>query len=350
MTRNNYENITTKYINGDPLSYLLSDEHSAAGYLAQKILSDDNSSSADYLLLEQSPQALKILSMIEDSAASGAAYDRPGKGLIYLLFTAASIGLNAETSVIKKSVELLSRKAASPDGGFTYSWKPGISASCVTGDIAYLICTTKTETAQIHSAVQWILSKQRPDGGWLSCPVQGLYGQMKFVLFNRHRNSYTNDSSSAAVSCPYATIACLRALSAYAKSYMNSNPRDNKTDASPIDSDISNASADGLSFLFSNRHLFTKYQCVKIIHSPGVQPAPSMPGILSLYELLNLKGNLSVKTGIKAGDIFNSLIASQNSDGTWEPRDSTFSDRVFPYDFRKKIATISAIKTIISYL
>ena len=233
-------------------------------------------------------------------------YDLFYGGSMWCFAEAVERGLDCRSPLLNRTVDAIYERAIMPDGGFTLQWEPRVSVACRTGDILrYLIMAGYSDT-RISNGIEWILSRQRHDGGWLHCPLAGACDQLRLVLFRRSGNGLTREGDTSVTSCFYATIACALALCAY-----------RAVDPSEaVDRAVGSAAE-----FFLRRSLFRSSQGTPIRPHDGNRDFRLLGyPVLSQYDILH--GLLFIAhAGLihdpRCGEAFNIVISKQNPDGTW---------------------------------
>lgn len=327
----------SRYLNDDPLPWLLEDNDRLAKYLTLRDILRDSSADKEYA--ETEPSSLKIITSagFKLSPEGRGIFDDPRGGALSLLAAMVSLGLDSRTRLVQECAAYLVRESIHPSGGFSYSWRPRVPVSCLTGVIARLLFCSGTEESAARQALEWIAGKQRSDGGWLSCPIAGLCGQLKFIFFNRASDFSSKDKQDKFQSCPYASVACGLALSGAVDRGIGI-PGGIKSIEKVSD------------FLFAKDFFNRGLTCAKIYHrdDPLRLSAPAAGGF-DLLNALTIPAEAGILNRAGVSRYFNALISKQNPDGTWNlegKRSFLLGDKKGSTAAKNKRITIVALKII----
>lgn len=209
-----------KYLNKDPLIFLLEPTDPVIRYLALRDLCSPDIPteilSEAYSGLMESAYVTSLL----DSAAGGVLGDRNNfdtyyRGTYWKFSEAVNAGLDCSHDIIRNTAEFILERYCTDSGGFILNTNPPTEDACITGEIVRTLLLSGFRDDRIHRSVQWIIDRQRLDGGWLYSPGNSLLDIIRLILFKHPGNPAHYDSNPDRASCVYATIACADALSLY---------------------------------------------------------------------------------------------------------------------------------------
>lgn len=294
----------SRYLQEDPVPLLLEKGSPVVRYLAGRDLEAPGMPSAAYKELSGDLMVARLLRSEKGGILGNRRrFDLYYRGAQWCLAEAVEYGLDGRTGVVKKTAELVASETTGDDGGFTFNWKPLLSAACRTGDMVYyLTAVLGRDHEAVKRGVEWICARQRHDGGWLHCPLGGTCDTMKLALFRRAGSGLHREEDQAVSSCFYATASCLKGLIA----------------AGPENSDIIQKGVD----FFLGRRLFLGRGSEPIIPGNSWNRDFRLLGypVLCQYDILT---GLDIVSRWGCGDddrispAFNLLMQKQNSNGTW---------------------------------
>ncbi len=295
-----------KYLNSDPLPWLIEDSDPVVKYLTKKKLLK-NADSNDYSELENSPDIQKILAKTKNGILGNLnQFDAFYTGSMWHFAKAAYLGLDSRNDIINKTAEALVNVSQLPSGGFAASSLPKKEDACLTGLMAEYFIISSVQNNAADAAIRWIIDNQRHDGGWLHTSFISNTDILKKIMLNKTGNGLKCELNNEIRSCVFATSACMKALLL-----------DNKDNKHSL---IIRKAAD---FFLENR-LFLNDQ-------PNATPSKirknlnrnfrllSIPffcqyDILEGLILMALSGNFA---DIKVNEAFNFIINKQNIDSRW---------------------------------
>lgn len=200
------------FLHSNPLPWLLESGSPAVRYRTLRDIVS-NQSDDEYSRIFDDPLVSSIPGIDKMSVLGDVRrLDMTRRGTMWFFCVAAECGLNRRTAAVEKTGSFLLDRACATDGGFTLSWNPPLSISCRTGDMVHALVKTGFSDNRVAMAINWILTHQRHDGGWLHCPEETLADSMKLILFNRSGGGLRRENDPETPSCVHATGSCLRAL------------------------------------------------------------------------------------------------------------------------------------------
>lgn len=200
----------TRYLKGDPIPWLTDAAYPAAAYLAR--MEFTSSDTDDYILPE-------IPAHESSSAESGKLI--PGnkknidlyyKGTLWHFLFAAESGYKSDSQFMNQTASFLIDRLSSQDEGFSLDWNPPLATGCRTGVIVRALIKSGCYAERAEKGLEWILKKQRSDGGWLHCPFTGICDSFRLILFKRPGRGIELENDINRKSCPVATAYCAGAL------------------------------------------------------------------------------------------------------------------------------------------
>jgi len=297
----------SKYLTADPVPWLLEESDPCVQYLTKRDILGDNTP-ADYGILCKSPELMKIM----NSAQNGILGDKTNfdiyyTGSMWLFAEAVARGLDRRIESIERTAEFLAGRCQMPSGGFSLNWKPGTEVACRTGDMIRSMILAGYRDERIKKGIDWIISHQRHDGGWLHCPLAGIRDLFCLMLFNRAGKGLSREDDRGVTSCFYATIACANALAEYGRKN---------------DSTVVKGAAGRAAEFFLKRELYKnsegyplrpRWEWNRDFRLLGY---PVMSQYDILYGLLFI-ARAGFSSDPRAGNAFNLVMSKQNTDGTW---------------------------------
>ncbi len=294
----------SRYLQEDPAPLLLEKETPVVRYLMKRDIETGGGTIPSYKDLFDDPLVIRLFKSAKGGIlGSGCRFDLYYRGAQWRLAEAVEYGLDGRTEVVKNTAELVASETTGPDGGFTFNWKPPLSAACRTGDMVYyLSAVLGRDNDVVRRGVDWICARQRHDGGWLHCPLGGTCDMMKLTLFRRAGSGLKREKDQGVSSCFYASASCLKGLIA----------------AGPENSDVIQKGVD----FFLGRRLFLGRGSEPIIPGNSWNRDFRLLGypVLCQYDLLtglDLVSQWGCGDDERISPAFNLLMQKQNSNGTW---------------------------------
>ncbi len=299
--------LKSRYLNMDPVEWLLEDGDPSIRYLTKKEITTDGGDPESYMKLFESPEITKFLQNNTRALGNIKNFDLFYKGPVWYFAEAVERGLDRRTDAVKNTAEYIMHASQTDAGGFTFNWQPPVAVGCRTGDMIRFLLRAGYLDERIQRGIGWITSTQRHDDGWLHCPLAGICDQIKLVLFNRSGNGLRREYDPGVASCYYATIACAMALIEYKKM---------------TGSDAYNDRIQRAAKFFLRRSMYKTGRGFRVPHGSGWNSDFRLLGypILSQYDILY--GLIFIARAGRIEDMgareaFNIIISKQNSDGTW---------------------------------
>lgn len=290
-----------RYLSSDPVPWLTDGENPAVTYLVKDEILCEPDKEKIYTELVQSP----LTEYFRKKSSKGILGDTKHPdvfyiGTVWFFLLAVESGYKISADFISSTADYLCRTTQSSDGGFMYSSNPSCPVGCRTGNMVRGLLKCGVSDSRTDVGINWILSNQRKDGGWLHCPVAGFCDVMKLVFLRKSGTGLKYESDESIPSCPVATFTCLKAVIDY---------------NSPDHCDLISS---GIDFLIKNHFFINPGN--KIICGNKIDPGSIGYPIMSQYDFLSGLVTVS-KTGKwnhpVAGELFNNVIKNQNPDGTW---------------------------------
>lgn len=224
-------------------------------------------------------------------------------GRIWTFAEGVYCGLDINNESIHFAGNWICEKLQNSGGGFTFNWDPPLADAQRTGELAWYLIKGGFRDSRVETAIQWILSHQRKDGGWLHAPNASWRDLLGLILFKKPGKGLDLEFERGTGSCPYATLACLKALMAH----------DHFSHGRQIER--------GINFMLEQGLLPGK----KFPTVPARRywnRRPLLPGVPVLTQLDSIS---LLETCIQTGhmkhpactDIFNYLMSLQGNEGRW---------------------------------
>lgn len=296
-----------KYLSADPLPWLLEPSDQVILYLVKRDLLNQCTES-DYVELVRSKAIAQLLQKSKGNILGyGNRFDLYYRGALWYLCEIVEYGLDIRSAEIKKTAAFLIDESQLDSGGFSLSWKPAVESALYTGEIVRVLIQAGIKDVGIVQGIQWLLDHQRHDGGWLYWPVGGLLDMFRFFFFNKPGKGLERESDTFIPSCPYASLACARALSLY-----------NRYESSlQLTESINRAAEFFLEkrlYNFDNKPLYNSrlksYQDFTRLGYPVLGQYDILSGLVFITEA-------GYFNDPRAADAFNIIMGKQNDDGTW---------------------------------
>lgn len=299
--------LDSKYLNGNPLEWLLEESDPSISYLTRKEIIADPNFKTGYGRILESRDIIDIPGWGSGILGNSRNFDLFYRGTIWCFAESVERGLDKSTDIIRSTAEFIFSKVQTPSGGFTLDFNPPTPVACRTGDLCRYLLRAGYDDDRVRRGIAWIVSHQRDDGGWLHCPLAGICDQLKLIMFKKAGNGLDRESDPNVTSCFYATIACAMALVEDAQRFGSDSHRDVIRNAAEF---------------FLRRSLYKNRNNEPIRPRGNWNRDFRLIGypILSQYDILY--GLLFIaKAGAisdrRTGETFNMLMSRQNDDGSW---------------------------------
>ena len=296
-----------KYLMADSLEWLLDPEDPVIRYLALRDILG-RASDHDYRSLMSAVPVASLLKKVKNNILGDTKrFGLYHRGSLWFLALAAEFGLDQRTDCVRETALFLLEKAQLESGGITLPWKPPVESALYTGELARILIRTGIVDHGVPGAVEWLCDHQRYDGGWLYWPVGGALDMLGFMLFNRPGRGGARDDDREIPSCPYASLACARALMLYL-------PHDT---LGMIKTAIQKAAGFFLSrrlFQFDNRPLYNSRLIPRQDFTRLGYPVLGQYDVLSACIFIAQAGRFD---DYRAADTFNSIMSKQDEKGRW---------------------------------
>lgn len=295
----------SKYLKADPTGWLMEESEPSISYLVTRDL-HDNPDEMLYENLLGSDEIMRLTSTTEGFLGDAINFDIFYTGTMWCFAEAIERGMDIRTPILRNTADFLVQKVQTESGGFSLNWKPQTPVACRTGDMVRSLLRSGFRDPAVDKGIDWIVTHQRHDGGWLHCPISGTCDQMRLLFLNSPGKGLERENDNRVTSCFYATIACAMALV---------ENRDRGGTAN--DNVIRNAAE-----FFLRRSLFRDSK-----NNP-IRPRkswnrdfrnlgyPVMCQYDILYGLLFIARSGFLRDG-RTNEAFNLIISKQNDDGTW---------------------------------
>lgn len=299
--------MNSKYLNGNPLQWLLEESDPSIRYLTRKELLGHGSDQDGYDRIEES-SAIKTLTGSKGGVPGDTKnFDLFYNGTMWCFAEAVERGLDKRTPLIQESAEFLFTTAQTLSGGFSLSWRPRAELACRTGDMVKYLLRAGYNDERVQKGIEWIARNQRRDGGWLHCPIAGTCDQLKLILMKKPGNGLKRETDPEVTSCFYATISCCMALVEHAA----------LCGSDRYGEQIMNAAE-----FFLKRSLYKNSRGEPITPRGKWNPDFRLLGypVMSQYDILYgllfiaRAGRIADR---RTGEAFNLIMSRQNDDGTW---------------------------------
>ncbi|MCU0846463.1 MAG: hypothetical protein MUD12_01085 [Spirochaetes bacterium] len=297
----------SKYLSFNPINWLLEKSDPCSRFLTLRDLVGDGNHLKEYDTLATDARIKKIYGLSDNWILGNKKhFDLYYHGSMWCFSESVALGMDRRTDFIEKTAEFIMERAQNKDGGFTLNWTPPISTACRTGDMLKHLILCGYDDERIKKGIEWILERQRHDGGWLHCPLSGGCDYLKLTLFNKSGKGLLREKNKNVKSCIYATLSCAYALQLYKK---------NKPG---FDSNALPAAAE----FFLSMKLFKDSKGNAIKPNRGWNRDFRLLGLplLSQYDILKgliLIAGEGMISDERASEAFNIVISKQNRDGTW---------------------------------
>ncbi|HPS56514.1 MAG TPA: hypothetical protein PK514_00275 [Spirochaetota bacterium] len=291
-----------RYLNADPIPWLIDGTDPAAVYLAKKEFCEECGHTEIYHELETSVltgyfKSISTRNILGDKKNP----DLINRGNVWFFLWAVECGYNSKTDFIRETSDFISENFLTPDGGFSLSLKPRLPLACRTGDLVRAMLKAGINDERTTFGLHWISQHQRHDGGWLHCPFSGFCDVMKMFLIKHAGSGISREVDTSIPSCPVATLSCIRALSVSGISaYI---PRI-ETGAAFLLGSSALSSTDRLLYCGLNLH-------------PQKSGYPVMTQFDSITALMEIF-NTTLWNDAKCAGLFNNIMKKQTADGRWK--------------------------------
>lgn len=288
----------SKYLNDDPVPWLLEDNIPSIKYLTMKDLLGKNTLQEEYGLIVGSQEIQSLLNngLLGDIIC----YDLHYKGAMWAFCEGVERGLMCHTSFVAETIDAIAKQACMGSGGFTKNWRPRVEDARLTGDLTRNMIKSGYKKDMINRSVQWIIKHQRHDGGWLYKSLFSNLDIIKFMLFKKSGDGIAREHDRSVASSPAATLACASALVEYKKKYNDSS----------LDQIIKNACG----FFLDNG------QGIADVTYSKKWRMTQFPVFMenNIIDALLLLAEAGFSETPLFGRTFNLLLSKQNSNGTWD--------------------------------
>lgn len=299
--------MNSKYLNGDPVEWLLEEADPSISYLSRRELLGLESDTDGYERIAQSAEIQRLTTRNGTCFGDIRHFDLFYKGAMWCFAEAVERGLDARTPLLRNTADLICTTSQTRSGGFTLNWTPHEEVACRTGDMIKYLLRAGFDDERVAKGIEWIARTQRHDGGWLHCPIAGACDQLRLILLRKPGSGLRREHDPAVTSCFYATIACSMALVEY---------------AARAGSDRYNGQILRAAEFFLKRSLYKTSRGKPVRPRGSWNPDFRRIGypVMSQYDILY--GLLFIaKAGLLAdrrtGEAFNLVMSRQNDDGTW---------------------------------
>ncbi len=204
-----------KYVAGNPVEHLLDDSDAIIRYLTLRDIIGDCSAPLQktYNEMADDKRCRELLSNIKKHIL-GDVHDIINfqSGSAFLIAKALNFGFDGRETFISKTIYEILDRWQLPGGGIRGPWQPPYPDAALTGEIIALALKGGIFDDHVQRGIDWILSRQRHDGGWLHAPISGIANAMTFIFFSKSHDPLRDDSNLRIPSCMIATTACVKAL------------------------------------------------------------------------------------------------------------------------------------------
>lgn len=296
-----------KYLAADPLPWLLDPSDQVVCYLVKRDILGQCSES-DYTALVNSLCVQQLMKQKSgDILGQGKRFELYYKGPLWYLCEAVESGLDIRSEVIRSTALFVVQHSQLDSGGFSLSWSPRIESALYTGEILRTLLKAGICDSSVKRGINWILKHQRYDGGWLYWPVGSAADLLKFAFLNKPGKGLMREEDTSIPSCPYASLACARALSLYSRN----------EPASQVAESINRAAEFFLEkrlYNFGRKPFYnSRLRAYQDFTKLGY-PVLGQYDILTALIFITQSGYFN---DFRAVDAFNIIIGRQNDDGTW---------------------------------
>lgn len=207
-----------KYLLGNPIEYLLDDSDAIIRYLALRDIQGENGISLEisYHQMADDKRCRELLSNIKKNVLGDVNNLLNFQtGSAFLIAKALSFGFDSRETFISQTVNSIFDRWQHQSGGIHGPWQPPYPDAALTGEIITLALKSEIYSNRVQKGIDWILARQRKDGGWLHAPISGIANAMSFIFFSKSHDPMRFDDDSSLPSCLIATTACMKALLAW---------------------------------------------------------------------------------------------------------------------------------------
>lgn len=204
-----------KYVAGNPVEHLLDDSDAIIRYLTLRDVIGESSAPLQktYNEMADDKRCRELLSNIKNHIL-GDVNDLINfhRGSAFLIAKALNFGFDGRESFISKTIHVILERWQHPGGGICGPWQPPYPDAALTGEIIALALKADIFNDRVQKGIDWILARQRHDGGWLYAPISGIASALTFIFFIKSRDPLRHDGNPSIPSCMIATTACMKAL------------------------------------------------------------------------------------------------------------------------------------------
>jgi len=290
-----------KYLIDDPVPWLTDGINPAVRYLVKNEIIKNSDSGQIYDELINSD----LTGYFNNNFSNGVLGDFKHidifyRGSVWFFLLAVESGYKYSSEFISSTADNLCKKTQITEGGFKFDYKSSDAVGCRSGNMVCALLAAGISDSRTENGINWIKRNQRKDGGWLHCPVAGFCDVMKLIFLNKSGSGLKYENDNKVSSCPVASYSCLKALVL----------SDNKM----LNESINN----GADFFIRNNFFIKtdkKPQCGNHVKYEKI----GYP-LMSQYDYLSgliLISNTEKFKSFNNGELFNSIIKKQNSDGSW---------------------------------
>ncbi|HNX24407.1 MAG TPA: hypothetical protein PKG60_10190 [Spirochaetota bacterium] len=319
----------SKYITMDPVPWLTDGENPAVCYLVKKeiIKGSDHEEIYNELISSNLTDYFRI-NYSNGILGDFKHLDLYYHGSVWFFLSAVESGYKCSSDFISSTADHLCSKTQLDSGGFKFNYKSSDAVGCRSGNMVYSLLKSGISDSRTDHGIQWIIKKQRKDGGWLHCPVAGFCDVMKLVFLNKPGNGLKHENDDNIPSCPVASYSCLKALVEFNSKLHNDS--------------ISN----GADFFLKNNFFVASKR--KLFCGNRVNFEKLGYPVMSQYDYLSgmvLLSEIKKHDYSKTGTLFNTIIKKQNHDGSWNS-ENKLQGMIKEKNLKSRWVTLNALRLI----